>query len=168
MVWARTRLVIRDYIFEPRKDLYFMWSGKMPSKIYLEIYDIIRDVFSVPDSHIIELVFDWEKKDGADKFKIGWRIIKEFDIYSYLRLDINVSGKIKDGVGSLSVAIKPRFFTEYPQDSVFQQTIFYEIGRRLWEKMFYEKKRFSYMEESRILVMEFHRRLKELLSSYSA
>jgi len=168
MVWARSRLVIRDYVFEPRRDLYLMWSGKLPTKIYLEVYHLLQDVFSVPESHIIEMVFDWETKGGNNKFKIGWRVLKEFDIYTYLRLDVNMSGKIdENGNGTISIAIKPRFFTEYPQDTVFQQTIFYEILRRAWHVLFYEKKRFQYKEESRILIMEFHRRLKELLESYS-
>ncbi len=168
MVWAKSRMVIRDYIFEPRRNLYLMWSGRIPSKICIEIYHLLQEIFSVPESHIMEMVSDWETKEGNIKFKVGWRVIKEFDIYSYLRFDINIAGKIdKSGYGTISIAMKPRFFTEYPQDNIFQQTILYEILRRIWHVVFYEKKIFQYKEESRILVMEFNRRLKELLESYS-
>ncbi len=161
-------MVIRDYIFEPRRDLYLFWAGRFPPSIYLDIHQLIRDIFGVPDSHILEMVFDWDAKPDGAKFKIGWRVIKEFDIYSYLRLDINVVGNVEGERGKFSMTLKPRFFTEYPQDTIFQQTVLYEILRRAWHVLYYERKIQEYKEESRIMVMQFHKKVKELLESYSA
>lgn len=168
MVWARSKMIIQEYPYNQRRDLIIGWAGKDPEKAYLEIYYILKDVFNVPDSHIQEIMFQWDTIGNKEKFKVIWRVVKEFDIYSYLRVDISISGESVNGYGKINVYIKPRFLTEYPQDSLFQQTILYEIWRRFWHVVFYDKSRARYLNESRALLREFQDRLKQLFESLAS
>ena len=167
MVWARSKMQIYDYLFDPRRDLIIAWSGKNPHKVYLEAYQLIKEVINVPESHILELVFNWEVKENAEKFKVKWRVIRDFDVYSFLRMDVSIAGQVKSGYGHATIVLKPRFITEYPQDTLWQQSILYEILRRLWHTLFYDKKRIQYIEESRMMVLEYYERLKKLIEKVS-
>ena len=41
MVWARTKLLIWDYIFEPVKDIEIAYQGPNPQKFYKKINELI-------------------------------------------------------------------------------------------------------------------------------
>ena len=42
MVWARTKLLIWDYIFEPVKDLRVSYSGPHPEALYKKVKELMR------------------------------------------------------------------------------------------------------------------------------
>ena len=50
MVWARNKLLIWDYIFEPVRDLSINYTGRNPEKFYKKIKELCRVIFNVPDS----------------------------------------------------------------------------------------------------------------------
>jgi len=160
MVWARTKLLIWDYIFEPVKEIVITFSGKNPEKFYPKINELIRTVFNVPDAYVQEKLYNWEKKEGFDKFEIDWEVNKILDIYSYVNADISLSGFSQNGEGKVTIKIKPNLITEYPQDTLWQQNIIYEIFRRFWHKYFYHKKRMEYLNFGKELIVTFEKRIK--------
>ena len=60
-------------------------------------------------------------------------------------------------------AIKPRLITEYPQDTIWQQSIIYEIFRRFWHKFFYHRKRMEYLDLAKELIVNFETGIKSFI-----
>lgn len=160
MVWAKTKLTIYEYIREPDKDSILNFSGKNILKFYHFLKKALIEVTGVGDTDIHEMGYTWEKKDGQNKFKVEWRCVKEFDDFTHLRFDLNFRGECDEkGEGSISLVMKPRLITEYPQDTILQQSIFYEIARTFWHNTFYQKKRWQYLVHSREIWTNMEKRI---------
>ncbi len=67
MVWARTKLLIWDYVFEPVKDIRISYSGKNPERLYKKLNELLRLIFNVPEGYIQEKTYKWEKKKESEK-----------------------------------------------------------------------------------------------------
>ncbi len=165
MVWARTKLVIWDYIFEPVKNISMSFSGKYPERYYKKINELIRSVFNVPDAYVQETAYNWEKLKDTQRFEVNWMVNKLFDIYTYLTVEISMKGFSSEGEGKVKVTLKPRMITEYPQDTILQQNIIYEILRRFWHKFFYHHKRMEYLNKCKELIVTFEQELKKFAQS---
>ena len=150
MVWARTRLLIWDYVFEPVKQLNISYSGNNPQLLYKKLHELVRVVFNVPEGYIQEKSYRWEKHKDSEHFEIEWEITKIYDVFSYMNIEIELGGFVMaEGDGKASIKIKPRMITEYPQDTVWQQSIFYEMMRRFWHRVYYHNKRMQYLYYSK-------------------
>ncbi|MBI4018609.1 MAG: hypothetical protein HY368_03295 [Candidatus Aenigmarchaeota archaeon] len=160
MVWARTKLLIWDYIFEPVTDVRVAYAGKHPGKFYKKINELIRSVLNVPDGYIQEKSYNWEKTKDGEKFEIAWEVTKVLDVFSYIVLEIDLSGFSVGEEGKASIRIRPRLITEYPQDTIFQQNLLYEIMRRMWHRLFYHRKRMEYLNFGKELVTTFESTVK--------
>ena len=62
--------------------------------------------------------------------------------------------------GEVSVEIVGVLRTEYPQDNIWERTIFYEIARTFWHKIFYQERREKYMDICREISTKFRNELK--------
>ncbi|MFH1420482.1 MAG: hypothetical protein ABIG30_00780 [Candidatus Aenigmatarchaeota archaeon] len=160
MVWARTRLSIWDYVFEPVKEILINYVGKDPSKFYKKINELIRVVFNVPEGYVQEKTYDWQKTKDGEKFSVSWEVNKLYDQFTFLGVEIELRGGMRESEGKASITIKPRVVTEYPQDTIWQQNLFYEMLRRFWHSIFYHKKRMEYLDRSREIVTNFETELK--------
>jgi len=160
VVWARTKMVIFDDIWEDITDMFIKYSGPSPERYYKKLLESMETVFSIPKSDIQEIDYTWEKTNGELRFAVWWRLIKAMDIYSYIRVDVKLDGQSREGSGYASITIKPALITEYPQDTLIQQSIFYEMARLFWHQVFYHKKRMEFMKLGRELVDNFNKELK--------
>lgn len=164
MVWARTKLVLYDNIFEEgERDIAMSYSGKHPEKLYYKLKEIFLDVFNVPRNKIQEMHYNWEKKGDSDSIDVRWRVVKDMDMYSFLRFDISFKVKSTAGEGTASIRLKPRFITEYPQDTLIQQSIFYEMARRFWHNTFYQKQRLKWFHLGKELSARFDDAVKQYM-----
>lgn len=161
MVWARTKLLIWDYIFEPVKDISIDYTGKNPEKFYKKVNELVRVVFNVPEGYIQEKEYNWEKVKETERFEIAWEITKILDMFSYITIEMTLRGFSANGEGKATIRIRPRLITEYPQDTIWQQNIVYEMLRRFWHKMFYHHKRMEYLALGKDLVINFERSVKK-------
>jgi hypothetical protein len=125
----------------------------------------MRSVFNVPDAYVQEKSYNWEKLKDTERFEVGWEVTKILDVYSYLVAEITLKGVSTEGEGRVSIKIKPRLITEYPQDTVWQQNIVYEMVRRFWHKTFYHKKRMEYLNAGKEIIVDFEKSLKEFSDS---
>src|SRR3989338_6713629 len=142
MVWARTRLLIWDYVFEPVKQIKIDYTGKRPDLFYKKIHELLRLILNIPDGYIQEKEYKWEKHRDSESFDIAWECTKIYDTFSFLVFEFTLKGFVTaEGEGRATMTIKPRLITEYPQDTLWQQSIFYEAMRRMWHKSFYHNKR---------------------------
>lgn len=160
MVWARTRLLIWDYIFEPVKRIKINYVGPSPESYYKKTNELIRTVFNVPDAYVQEKEYSWEKGEEAEKFEIAWEVNKLLDMFSYITIEISLKGFVSKGQGRANIVMRPRLITEYPQDTVWQNSIVYEMLRRFWHKIFYHQRRMEFLNMGKELVVTFENSLK--------
>jgi len=165
MVWARTKLLIWDYIFEPVKDITINYSGENTTLFYKKIKELIRTVFNVPEAYLQEKSYDWEKGKETERFNVGWEVNKVLDTYSYIVVEIDLKGFSTNGEGKVSIKLKPRLITEYPQDTIWEQNIIYEMFRRMWHKMFYHHKRMEYLDMGKELIVNFETGIKNFIET---
>ena len=163
MVFARTKLLIWDYIFEPVKQIRISYIGPHPEKLYKKVNELIRTIFNVPDAYVQEKVYNIEKGKDSERFEVDWETNKLLDVFSYLAVEITLRGFSAAGEGKADIVIKPRLITEYPQDTIWQQSIIYEMFRRFWHKRFYHHKRMEYLNLSKELIVTFERAVKNYM-----
>jgi hypothetical protein len=168
MVWARTKLVIWEYIFEPVKELRISYAGPHPEKMYAKLKELIRLVFNVPDAYVQEKVYSWERGKESEKFEVEWEINKILDTYSYISVELSVRGFSAAGEGKAEITIKPRLLTEYPQDTIWQQSIIYEMLRRFWDSRFYHHRRMEYVNMGKEMIVTFETDIKKYFEKLRA
>ena len=160
MVWARTKLLIWDYIFEPAKRITMSFTTKDPESFYKKLNELIRTVFNVPDAYVQEKDYTWEKLKDMDRFEVAWEVNKILDVFSYITVEVELRGFSANGEGKVTIVLRPRLITEYPQDTIWQQNIVYEIMRRFWHKAFYHHKRMEYLNLGKELLTTFESSIK--------
>ncbi len=168
MVWARTRLLIWDYIFEPVKQIRISYVGRNPERFYRKINEMVRTVFNVPEAYVQEKDYTWEKIRETERFDVGWEVNKILDTFSYITVEIDLRGFVTENEGRATIIIKPRLITEYPQDTIWQQSILYEALRRMWHKLFYHHRRMEYLNMGKELVISFESSLKHFAEALRA
>ena len=166
MVFARTKLVLEDNCFEEEPGVVTIrLVGPNMTKVYNYAYELLKNVFNVSDSHIQETLYQWGKSKDTDKFSVTWWLHKDLDPFSYFYVRIRVKGQGGEGkIGNAMVEIRGLLRSEYPQDTVWQRSLFYEMMRTFWHRIFYHKKREEYAEECRHSVVLFQKKLNEMFS----
>jgi hypothetical protein len=162
MVFARTKLLIQDNCFEEEPgELEIKYVGPNPQELYKQTYEAMKEVFRVADSDIQEETFNWGK-GKTEKFKVTWYLHKNMDQFTHLYIRIKIIGEGDTGTGGATITMKPMIRTEYPQDTLWQKSLFYEMMRTFWHRVFYHRQRFEYAEECRHLTILFRKNLQEL------
>jgi hypothetical protein len=162
MVYARTKMLLQDNCFpKDPGDVTLRYVGPHTPKLYQRFYDILKSVMNVPDSAIQEERFNWGK-GVTEKYKVSWFVHKDVDQFTYIYFKIAISAEGDEKVGNANITIKPYLRTEYPQDTLWQRSLFYEFLRTFWHRMFYHKRREEYNEECKHLAIMMQRQLHEL------
>jgi len=162
MVFARTKLVMEDDCYEKDPGTITMkYVGPHVNQLYNKIYETMKMIFRVSDADIQETDYSWGKGKETEKYKVRWWIHKDMDLFSYLFVRLDLSAEGNDRTGNATVAVRGLLRTEYPQDTVWQRSLFYEMFRTLWHRMFYHKKRDEYATECKRLSMVFQKKMIE-------
>jgi len=161
VVYARTKLTIAVEVFRPKPDISMNYSGPTPELFYKKIRTFMIKIFGVPEEFIQEQSYTWEKSGNKSKFGFSWMLTKDFDKFSFLQISIGLKGASEDGHGNATISLEPTMYTEYPQDSLYEQSILYEIMRRIHDTLFYQKKRQKFADESRMLSNKFAEAIKD-------
>ena len=163
MVWAATKISIWDDVYPTFKSISIEYKGKNPHLIYKKINELIRSDFHVPEGCIQEKEYTWNKTEKGEEFKVEWETTKVLDDFSFIKIEIKLSGFMSEGVGKASIGFRPTLITEYPQDTFWQQNILYEMLRRLWHNIFYSKKRNEYFDMTKTMAERFERGIKDFI-----
>lgn len=162
MVFARTKLVLEDNCFEEDPGaVVIRLDGPNISKMYRVAYELMKSVFNVTDSDIQETDYQWGKSGKSDKVSVNWWIHKDMDLFSYLYIRFQFKAKGTPEQGNINMMIRGYLRSEYPQDTVWQRSLFYEMLRTFWHRMFYHKKREEYAEECRHMTVIYQRKFIE-------
>lgn len=163
MVFARTKMVMEDNCFEEDPGAINMkFVGPNVTKIYEKMYDLIKSVFHVPDSQIQETDYNWGKAKNGEKFKVTWWVHKDMDVFSYMYVRFKLNGQGNSSKGKATLQVKGYLRSEYPQDTVWQRSLFYEMMRSFWHRVFYRKRREEYGEDCRHNMILFQKKMKEI------
>jgi hypothetical protein len=167
--FVRTKLVLEDNCFEEEPgNVEMKLIGPGVTKLYSKMYELIRSVFGIPDADIQETTSSWGKgKEGAEKFKVRWWAHKDMDMFSYLYIRIDLAGE-GNSEGVAKITVRPLLRSEYPQDTVWQRSLFYEMLRTFWHRVFYYRKREQYAEQCRHMTNMLMTKIKEFFDSLKA
>ncbi|RLI96308.1 MAG: hypothetical protein DRO99_04655 [Candidatus Aenigmatarchaeota archaeon] len=164
MVFARSKLAMEDNCFEEQPgSITLRYVGPNVPKLYKKAYDLMKSVFRVTDSDIQETDYSWGKTSTGEKFKVEWWLHKDMDLFSYLYIRFRLDGEGNEKTGHAKLEVRGLLRSEYPQDTVWQRSLFYEMIRTFWHRIFYHKKREEYAEECRHSEMMFMAQLREFL-----
>jgi len=158
MVFARTKLVMEDDCHEEDPGIMTVkYVGPNVTKIYDKMYKMMKFIYKVSDSDVQETNYSWGKGKDGEKFKIRWWLHKDMDLFTYLLIRLDLSADGNEQTGNAKIVIRGLLRTEYPQDTVWQRSLFYEMLRTLWHRVFYHKKREDYATECKRLNMMFQK-----------
>lgn len=163
MVWARTKLTIEDDLLRPVPKMTMKFDGIDPRKLYKELYNLLLANFRVHEHAVQEKEFHWSK-GNPEKFKIKWELNKDLDKFSFYRIEASLEGSVSGSKGNAKVVIEGSLRTEYPQDTMWQKSLFYEFMRMIWHSTFYSSKRDEFMREGRYLLSSFINEVRVLSS----
>jgi len=101
---------------------------------------------------------------------VRFEVVKDLDVFSYVIIRVNLSGEAKHSrqfgkEGTAKIEIEPILRTEYPQDTLWQRSLFYEMFRTFWHKTIYEDKRKRYVTECRETSFRFLEEIKSFLNT---
>ncbi|MBU0953332.1 MAG: hypothetical protein KKA90_02845 [Nanoarchaeota archaeon] len=165
MVFARAKLLMEDQCFdEDPGTVEIKLIGPDLQTMYQKCYDLLKSVFNVPDADIQETNYSWGKSEKGDKFKVRWWLHKDLDLFSYFYIRFELAGEGNEKQGNLMVRIRGLLRTEYPQDTLWQRSLFYEMLRVFWHRIFYHRRREIYAEECRHGIVLYQKKVKALFT----
>jgi len=170
-IFARTKLMLSEDCIRPGHPvLQLNYSGPNPQELYKKCKELFFSIWKVHPTEVQEREFNWDRSGGNEKFLVRFEVTKDVDAFSYMIIRVNLSGEAKHSrqfgkEGSAKIEIEPIFRTEYPQDTIWQRSLFYEMFRVLWHKVFYEEARKRYVTECRDTTFRFLEEIKSFLNT---
>lgn len=164
-VFARTKLLIHDYCLFPLPFATFSYSGPNPQNAYEYIKKLFLTIFNVDEREIQEREFRWDRSGADEVFHVRWEIIKDLDQFTFEHIVIGLDGVSKPSKefgkeGTLKMRLEGRIRTEYPQETLWQRSLIYEMFRVFYHKVVYESSRKKYIEECRAELGRFSEELR--------
>lgn len=175
-IFARTKLIIHEDCLEVsgsplpgKKFMTLEYSGPNPQAAYYQAKKLLAQITKVPENEIIERDFTWRREGEEENFSVTFDVIKDMDRFSFIQISISMKGKIKPSKefgkeGSLSINIEGVLRTEYPQDTLWQRSLIYEMFRTFYHKFIYEEARKKYKQECVDIMNQVYSSLKEFLN----
>lgn len=168
-VFARSKLLLEDRCLTMRPKMEFSYSGPNPDKAYPKLMDILTNSLNVPRENIQEKNFKWDRSGPEEKFGASFEIMKDMDKFTYMYIEISMRGSMKPSEkfgkeGSVRFSIGGMIRTEYPQDTLWERSFFYEMMRTLWHKVFYRDRRYKWLLECRDAMLMIQNELKEFFN----
>lgn len=170
-IFARRKIVIEQYCMGPPGSPYITlkYNGPNPQNIYEQMKKLFNIIFKLEEGELEEKDFSWDRSGAKEEFSVKFELVKDLDKHSYFRILMSLKGEAKPSKefgkeGSASIFIDARVVTEYPQDTIWQRSLFYELFRSFYHKVIYEDTREAYRRECREAINRFNHELKSFLN----
>lgn len=168
-IFARTKITIEEDCMLPTPKINVTYTGPNPHKVYPKMIEILKTNLKIKPENIQEKEFKWDRASVPEKFSGAVEAFKDFDRFSYTLLMIDFSGSVRPSKqfgkeGEVRIVIDGVLRTDYPQDTVWEKSLIYEIFRTFWHKVFYQEKRYKFREECRQMMLTLQSGLKEFLN----
>lgn len=169
VIFARTKLTIEEDCMLPTPKLWLTYSGPNPQKVYPKIMEILKSVLKIKPENIQEKKYNWDRSGVPEKFSGEIEAFKDIDRFSYILMWIDFNGSVRPSKefgkeGDVRVVLDGVLRTDYPQDTVWERSLLYEIFRSFWHKIFYEEKRTMYKEMCRDSMLTLQTEIKNFLN----
>jgi hypothetical protein len=174
-VFARTKLMIHDDCLAPAPGSFqpglpyitLTYTGPNPQRLYEKIKELLFTVVKYDPNELQEREFYWT--GGGEKFRVVFDLIKDMDTFSFVQILVTLTGETKPSKefgreGTATLRIEGRLRTEYPQDTIWQRSLFYEMFRVFYHRVIYEDKRARYKEQCKEWLLKFQEELKSFLN----
>ncbi len=154
--FARTKMTFQDdcYPDKPEIPAVNLVGANVP-KLYHIVYDAMKNSFNVLDNEIEEEDYTWGKSGDKEKFSVRWYVHKDVDYFTFFYLRVDLKGSGNENTGKASIKIKSIMRTAFPQDTLWQRSLLYEMMRTFWHRTFYHKKRVQYLVDCRNITSHF-------------
>ena len=176
-VFARTKLVIHEECLEVapgsplpgRSYIKLNYSGPNPQNIYYQLKKIFTTLFKIREDEIIEREFNWDRSKPEETLHTQLEYIKDMDKFTFIQIRVTLDAKIRPSEnfgkeGEATIKIEGWLRTEYPQDTLWQRSLIYEIFRTFFHKVLYKSTRKKYKEECVSLINQLQAEIKEFLN----
>jgi hypothetical protein len=170
-VFARTKLLIHDDCLAPPGPAYITldYSGPNPQNIYKKIRELLMSIWKVGEDEIREKEVSWDRTTATEKFKVKFEVVKDMDTFSFMLITVDLEGEAKHSrqfgkEGTAKIKIESALRTEYPQDTIWQRSLLYEIFRTFYHKLIYEDTRKKYLRQCKEETLRMQEELKSFLS----
>lgn len=169
-VFARTKLQIwDDCLFPGVPFMNFRYTGPNPQNLYKKIKDLLIVVWKVDLSEVQEKEFGWDRESATEKFNVKLEVTKDLDSFSYEWIEVELNGTARHSrqfgkEGEATIRITGALRTEYPQETLFQRSLFYEMFRTFYHKVIYEDTRKKYLQGCRDHLNTFQEEIKSFLN----
>ena len=170
-VFARTKLLIHDDCLAPPGTPYITleYTGPNPQNIYKKIKELLMTIWKVGPDEIQERDVSWDRSSALEKFKVRFELVKDMDTFSFMMVTVSLSGEAKFSrqfgrEGKATITIESALRTEYPQDTIWQRSLFYELFRVLYHKLIYEDTRKRYLKQCKEETLRLQEELKTFLN----
>jgi len=164
-------MLISDDCMKPPggASLVLKYSGPNPQNLYEKTKDVATTIWALEPGAIQEKEVKWDRTGLEEKFSMKIEVTKDLDLFSFLLLKIDIDGDTKPSrqfgkEGSASVKIESIIRTEYPQDTLWQRSLFYEFWRVLYHRLVYDDVRKKYLQECKESTIRFQEELKSFLN----
>jgi len=169
--FARTKLLISEDCVRPGHPILTLnYNGPNPQELYKKCKELFFTIWKVHPSEVQEREFTWDRSAGTEKFSVKFEVTKDLDVFSFMLVRVNLSGEAKhsrqfgkEGVAKIDIEAMMR--TEYPQDTLFQRSLFYEMFRVFWHKVVYEDQRKKWLTDCRETTFRFLEEVKSFLNT---
>jgi hypothetical protein len=160
---------MEEYCLSYKPTLEFSYTGPNPQRAYPKLMDLIIHDLGVARENIQEKKFVWDRSKPEEKFSIFMEVWKDFDRFTYMRIDVSIEGKIKPSKefgkdGTISITMKGYLRTEYPQDTVWERSFVYEIFRTLYHRVFYQDQRKRWRDDCRDWMLSMQNEMKKFFN----
>jgi hypothetical protein len=147
----------------------FNYTGPNPQRLYEKIKEILFVVVRHDPHELMERDFAWDRVGGIEKFKTTFDLVRDLDTFSYVQIVLTLTGEAKPSKefgkeGTAHINMIGRLRTEYPQDTLWQRSLFYEMFRVFYHKIIYEDKRAHYREQCRDWMHKINDEIKAFLN----
>jgi hypothetical protein len=168
-IFARVKLTIEEDCMLPSPRLVLQYSGPNPQKIYPKILDIMTTNLKFNPENIQEKEFTWNRATVPEKFSAHFEAFKDLDKFSYIFLTVEVEGSVKPSKefgkeGEARIVIDGVVRTDYPQDTVWEKSLLYEIFRVFYHKVFYVSQIQKFKETCRDMMLTLQNEIKAFLN----
>ncbi len=136
------------------KNLEYFYEGKNTKRLIEFIPKLVQTIFA-PTT--------WQQKEvnvSEGGYRVYWYVFKDLDNFTYFRVDVEIKIEYKGNTGKAKIKLsEPVVVTEYPQETYWQKTFFYELLRVFWHNVFYNKKVDEYLNWAKLKVSCFEEKL---------
>jgi len=170
-VFARTKLMIHDDCIAPPGPNYITldYSGPNPQNIYKKIRELLMSIWKVGVDEIREKEVSWDRTTAAEKFKVKFEVVKDMDTFTFILITVDFEGEAKHSrqfgkEGTAKITMESVLRTEYPQDTLYQRSLLYEMFRTFYHKLIYEDTRKKYLRQCKEETLRMQEELKSFLN----